>query len=47
MAKTILGVLSLLVIMSCSIPVKENTVQQMSIVRLAEIQRIIPRMIFF
>lgn len=27
MAKTILGVLSLLVIMSCSIPVKENTVQ--------------------
>jgi hypothetical protein len=25
MAKTILGVLSLLVIMSCSIPVKENT----------------------
>ena len=27
MTKTILGVLSLLVIMSCSIPVKENTVQ--------------------
>ena len=60
MAKTILGVLSLLVIMSCSIPVKENTVQpnimetnkkvqvhQMSIVRLAEIPRIIPRMICF
>ena len=27
MTKNILGVLSLLVIMSCSIPVKENTVQ--------------------